>query len=207
MLYEVITFFNHGSWLLRVYAYSWLGFMAGCMLLFSDRFGWLNQGVFSDYLLSSFAGLAATLLAFSLAYRTYQEKAGRLRAKRQASEGLKRYFDIYHSANEGLFTSTLEGQLLAANPAYCRLFGFNDLHTMSKTAGRATQTLYANPRDRDDLLAQLLSSAAQAVSRDVQMRRADDTVFWARLSLRLSVITSYSIHYTKLYEQTMVLMM
>jgi len=185
-LLVVVYFFNHGSWLLRVYAYSWLGFMAGCMLLFSDRFGWLNQGVFSDYLLSSFAGLAATLLAFSLAYRTYQEKAGRLRAKRQASEGLKRYFDIYHSANEGLFTSTLEGQLLAANPAYCRLFGFNDLHTMSKTAGRATQTLYANPRDRDDLLAQLLSSAAQAVSRDVQMRRADGTVFWARLSLRLS---------------------
>lgn len=185
-LLVTVYFFNHGSWLLKVYAYSWLGFMAGCMLLFSDRFGWLHQGVFSDYLLSSFAALAATLLAFSLAYRTYQEKAGRLRAKRQASEGLKRYFDIYHSANEGLFTSTLEGQLLAANPAYCRLFGFNDLHTMSKTAGRATQTLYANPRDRDDLLAQLLSSAAQAVRRDVQMRRADGSVFWARLSLRLS---------------------
>ena len=83
-LLVTIYFFNHGSWLLKVYAYSWLGFMAGCMLLFSDRFGWLNQGVFSDYLLSSFAGLAATLLAFSLAYRTYQEKAGRLRAKRQA---------------------------------------------------------------------------------------------------------------------------
>ncbi len=185
-LLVALYFFNHGSWLLKVYAYSWLGFMTGCLLLFCDRFGWLHQGVFSDVLLSSFAVLAAVLLAFSLAYRTYQEKVGRLRAKRQASEGLKRYFDIYHSANEGLFTSTLEGQLLAANPAYCQLFGFNDLHSMSMTAGRAVQTLYANPRERDDLVAQLLSSAAQAVRSDVQMRRADGSVFWARLSLRLS---------------------
>lgn len=69
----------------------------------------------SDYLLSLFSTMAAFLLTFSLAYRTYQEK-GRIRAKRQATEGLKRYFDLYHSATEGLFTSTLEGQLLAANP-------------------------------------------------------------------------------------------
>lgn len=179
-------FLHRGSWLQRLYCYAWLGFMLGCLTLFASRFNWLHELWISEYLLSVFSVLAATLLCFSLAYRTYIEKKGRMRARRQASEGLKRYFELYHSAKEGLFTSTLEGQLLAANPAYCQMFGYDDIQTMATTVGRITNTLYVNPKDRDDLLARLFTNGEEAVRSDVEMRRKDGSTFWARISLRIS---------------------
>ena len=179
-------FLRRGSWLQRLYCYAWLGFMLGCLALFSCRFNWLHDEWVSEYLLSLFSSLAAFLLCFSLAYRTYIEKKGRMRAKRQASEGLKRYFELYHSASEGLFTSTLEGQLLAANPAFCRMFGYDDIQMMATTIGRTTHALYVNGKDRDDLLARLFTSAKDGVRSDVEMRHKDGTTFWARISLRIS---------------------
>ncbi len=181
-----LYFIRRGTWLQRLYCYSWLGFMLGCLSLFATRYTWLREEWISEYLLSLFSSMAALLLCFSLAYRTYLEKKGRMRAKRQASEGLKRYFELYHSANEGLFTSTLEGQLLAANPAYCRMFGYDDIQTMATTVGRTTHALYVNGKDRDDLLAKLFTSSKEGVRSDVEMRHKDGTTFWARLSLRIS---------------------
>lgn len=181
-----LYFLRRGSWLQRLYCYSWLGFMIGCVSLFATRFNWLQEEWISEYLLSLFSAMAAFLLCFSLAYRTYQEKKGRMRAKRQATEGLKRYFDLYHRANEGLFTSTLEGQLLAANPAFCRMFGYSDIQTMATTVGRKTHALYVNPQDRDDLLAKLFTSSKEGIRSDVEMRHQDGSTFWARLSLRIS---------------------
>ena len=182
----VVLFTQRGGWLQRLYCYSWLGFMLGCLSFFANRFAWLTNEWLSDYLLSAFSAMAALLLCFSLAYRTYQEKKGRMRAKRQASEGLKRYFELYHSANEGLFTSTLEGQLLAANPAYCRMFGYDDVQSMALTVGRTTHLLYVKPTERDELLAQLFSSPKEGVRSDVEMRHRDGSTFWARISLRIS---------------------
>ncbi|WP_409420071.1 EAL domain-containing protein [Pseudaeromonas sp. ZJS20] len=182
----VFFFIGRAGWLQRLYSNAALGFLASCLLLFANHLGWWQQGWITDYLISAFSALAAALLVFALAYRTYQEKRGRLRAKRQVSEGLKRYFELYHNANEGLFTSTLEGQLMAANPAFCRLFGYADFQIMASSAGRKTQSLYAQPNERDDLLAQLFSNSQQGVRKDVQMRRPDGTTFWARLSLRIS---------------------
>lgn len=179
-------FLHRGSWLQRLYCYAWLGFMLGCLALFASRFNWLHEEWISEYLLSLFSSMAAFLLCFSLAYRTYIEKKGRMRAKRQASEGLKRYFELYHSANEGLFTSTLEGQLLAANPAFCRMFGYDDIQTMATTVGRTTHALYVNGKDRDDLLARLFTSAKEGIRSDVEMRHHDGSTFWARISLRIS---------------------
>jgi diguanylate cyclase (GGDEF)-like protein/PAS domain S-box-containing protein len=181
-----LYFIRRGTWLQRLYCYSWFGFMLGCLSLFATRYTWLRDEWISEYLLSLFSAMAAFLLCFSLAYRTYLEKKGRMRAKRQASEGLKRYFELYHSANEGLFTSTLEGQLLAANPAFCRMFGYDDIQTMATTVGRTTHVLYVNGKDRDDLLAKLFTSAKEGVRSDVEMRHKDGTTFWARLSLRIS---------------------
>lgn len=152
--------------------------MVGCLSLFATRYNWLQKEWISEYLLSLFSAMAAFLLCFSLAYRTYLEKKGRMRAKRQASEGLKRYFELYHSANEGLFTSTLEGQLLAANPAFCRMFGYDDIQTMATTVGRLTHNLYVNGKDRDDLLARLFGSTKEGVRSDVELRHKDGTTFW-----------------------------
>ncbi len=181
-----LYFLRRGSWLHRLYCYSWLGFMVGCLSLFATRYNWLQKEWISEYLLSLFSAMAAFLLCFSLAYRTYLEKKGRMRAKRQASEGLKRYFELYHSANEGLFTSTLEGQLLAANPAFCRMFGYDDIQTMATTVGRLTHNLYVNGKDRDDLLARLFGSTKEGVRSDVELRHKDGTTFWGRISLRIS---------------------
>lgn len=185
-VFYTLLFTHKGGWLQRLYCYSWLGFMLGSICYFANRFAWITSEWVGDYLLSLFSTMAAFLLTFSLAYRTYQEKKGRIRAKRQATEGLKRYFDLYHSATEGLFTSTLEGQLLAANPAYCRMFGYDDVQTMASTIGRTTHMLYVSPTERDDMLAALFSSSKDGVRRDVQMRHKDGTTFWARISLRIS---------------------
>lgn len=81
-----IYFLRRGT-IARLYCYSWFGFMLGCLSLFATRYTWLRDEWISEYLLSLFSAMAAFLLRFSLAYRTYLEKKGRMRAKRQASKG------------------------------------------------------------------------------------------------------------------------
>jgi PAS domain S-box-containing protein len=76
---------------------------------------------------------------------------------------------------EAVYHSSPEHGLLFVNRAYVRMFGYSsieELHSVPR------EKLYANPADREWLLA-LVASEGGLVNQEVEYRRKDGSTFWA----------------------------
>lgn len=75
--------------------------------------------------------------------------------ERALRESEKKHRSIFENATEGIFQISLDHDLLSANPAMARIFGYASVkELMTKSAGFLRQTL--NSADRVNLLAQVL---------------------------------------------------
>lgn len=98
-------------------------------------------------------------------------------------ESERRYRNIFDSATEGIFQSTLEGTFLHINPAMIRMFcinpdanieSFNDLREM----------IYADPNDRDRMVDRLLQEEV-VDNYETKMMRQNGAIFWASINCHL----------------------
>ena len=79
--------------------------------------------------------------------------------RRQAEEALlaseRKYRGLFENSIEGIFQSTLEGRLVAANPQLARYFGYATPEEFLSGEGNDTAELYADPGTRLELLRRL----------------------------------------------------
>ncbi len=169
----------------RTFAFSWLLFFAACLVLVLSQFGYLaNDRSWQYLLLASVIGSMA-LMSYGLAQRMQQANEQSNLANQQALQSLQQYYDIYHNAVEGMFTTTLNGQLIAANKSLLNILGYQDTSQMEmdvKHYGMAKY--YANPDDRTHLVRQLQHSNNQSF--ELRALKADGSPFWAQMSARLA---------------------
>jgi PAS domain S-box-containing protein len=93
------------------------------------------------------------------------------------------YRGIFEHAVEGIFRSTAAGRHLLVNPAMAKIYGYESPQDMLATVRDIGRQLYADPRDRDELLRRL--GAEGAVSRfECRGLRKDGTIFWVSQSVR-----------------------
>ncbi len=88
-------------------------------------------------------------------------------------ESEHRYRGLFDNVVEGVYQVTLDGELLTANQALVQMLGyqsFEELHALG-----STEALYANPADREELLARLRRDG-ELVEAEYQLRRRDGTV-------------------------------
>ncbi|NCD24722.1 MAG: PAS domain-containing sensor histidine kinase [Deltaproteobacteria bacterium] len=95
-----------------------------------------------------------------------------------------KYKSIFDHAQEGIFQATLDGTYLNLNPAMARIFGFQSTGAMRMYYTDIATQMYLHPRDRGDLLREGIAKG-YIPSRDIQLKRRDGSVFWARLGGRL----------------------
>jgi PAS domain S-box-containing protein len=99
----------------------------------------------------------------------------------QASEAA--YRDIFENAAEGIFQATPEGQPLLANRAMANMFGYDSpKEFMDGVTDLATQ-LYADPKQREDLLQRLLAEET-VTGYELEAKRKDGASFYAQISAR-----------------------
>lgn len=112
-------------------------------------------------------------------------------ALKEAEEALKasegHYRGIYANAPMGIFHSTREGELLDANPAFARMFGYDSIEDMVVTVNRegGTTILYADPEERPGYIRQVTGSGAWQTF-EVQFRKKDGSFFISTLTFRMN---------------------
>ena len=79
---------------------------------------------------------------------TAQDITERVKAAAALTESEERYRSLFDEAIEGMFRTGLDGTILAANPAFARLVGYDSPETL---VGTSTLSFYADPAERSAL--------------------------------------------------------
>ena len=114
---------------------------------------------------------------------TAMDITDRVEARLRLEQSEERYRSIFENAVEGIYRSSLDGRILAINPAAAHILGFDspdeamaELHNL--------RHVYADPAQRDELIRQLAEKGSVS-GFEVQFRRADGSLIWAELSVRV----------------------
>lgn len=102
-------------------------------------------------------------------------------ASRALMESEERLSAIFNNAPLGLFLSTFSGRIEEVNPELVRMLGYE---SREELLAAAPHSLYAEPRQRDQILQQLLASPS-GVSRELMLRRKDGELVPAKISASL----------------------
>ena len=86
----------------------------------------------------------------------------------RASE--KKFRTLFENVLDGVYRSTRDGQIISANPALVRMLGFDSEEELCASANKGG--LYVNPKDRDDLIANLEANS-QVTNHEYWLRRKD----------------------------------
>ncbi len=105
----------------------------------------------------------------------------RQEAERRALNLETRLDGLLNRLNVGVFRSTVEGQLINANPAFRRIFG---IAASADITGINIANLYQQTEERSALI-QRLEREGRIQDHHVRQRRVDGAVIWASLSKTL----------------------
>ncbi|MBI4467824.1 MAG: PAS domain S-box protein [Acidobacteria bacterium] len=86
-----------------------------------------------------------------------------------------KYRGIFEDAVVGIYQSTPEGKILAANPTLVRMLGFQSVDELLQVP---VPQLFVNPGDRQEVLDELRRH--QVFRTESRLRRADGSCFWVR---------------------------
>jgi diguanylate cyclase (GGDEF)-like protein/PAS domain S-box-containing protein len=164
----------------RTFVWACIFTLFAALLLTLNQAGYLHADFNWSYLLFSLVLLCLALTSFNLhKFQLAAERAAPSKAE------LLHYHDIFHNAVEGMFTTTLDGQLLNANQALLSILGYDTLSQLKQDiAGTGMARFYADPSERQYMLQQL--EAGSKKSFEVRGLRSDNSPFWAMMSVRLA---------------------
>ncbi|WP_445637828.1 histidine kinase [Nostoc sp. DSM 114161] len=98
---------------------------------------------------------------------------------RQKAANLEiRFQTLLNRLNVGIYRATFDGSLLECNPAFLRLIGLGSLP--QEQASRFIE-LYFQPEDYTQLINQLRENG-EVRDKEIQLRRADGSLIWVRVS-------------------------
>jgi diguanylate cyclase (GGDEF)-like protein/PAS domain S-box-containing protein len=96
----------------------------------------------------------------------------------------QRYHNMYRNAVQGMFQSSLSGELIRVNPAYSRFLGYASTEEMLRhNAGAAD--LYYDPNERQRIV-KALKRRGFLANYEVKLRRKDGKPVWGLANYRLS---------------------
>lgn len=108
-------------------------------------------------------------------------------AQRRAEEERRlaesRYRHIFENSIEGLFQTTPDGRLLAANPALARMAGYGSPAELIEECGHFVSDRYVRAEDRRQFTALMARDGAVAEF-ETELRRRDGTTAWVSLNAR-----------------------
>jgi PAS domain S-box-containing protein len=107
----------------------------------------------------------------------------RLSAEKALREAEGRYRGIFEEALEGIFRTTADGRVLAANPALARMLGYDSAEEAMSAITDAAHQVWLDPNERSRCL-QVLEEHEAVRGYECQLKRKDGTAIWVSLNLR-----------------------
>lgn len=168
----------------RYYLIAWGVLLTVAFLNILYPLGLVPHAWAGEYRLLGASALETMLLSFALADRIRHLRGQNRTAQKRALEHLTRYQTLYQEAPYGIYTGALDGEMLAANPAALRIFGYDSLEAFRRD-GRGIREHYSEPVERDLLLAEL-AARGHCTGFETRFRRRDGDEVWVSLSCRLT---------------------
>jgi len=122
----------------------------------------------------------------------------RKRAEKALRHTERKYRDIFENAGEGIFQSTPDGRLLAANPALARMHGFDSPEELTRSLTDISREIYVDPERRKEFK-HLLDAFGMVRGFEHQVFRKDGSKIWISVNARVVRDEQDSIRY---YEGT-----
>jgi diguanylate cyclase (GGDEF)-like protein/PAS domain S-box-containing protein len=96
----------------------------------------------------------------------------------------QRYHNMYRNAVQGMFQSSLSGELIRVNPAYSRFLGYASTEEMLQLRAGAAD-LYYHPAERQRMI-KVLKRRGVIANYEVKLRRKDGKPVWGLANYRLN---------------------
>jgi two-component system cell cycle sensor histidine kinase/response regulator CckA len=110
-------------------------------------------------------------------YGIYQDITERCAAERAQQEAEKKLSLLFENAVEGIFQTTVDGQLLSVNPALARMCGYSSPTEMLALVHDIGRDFYADPQTRLEFQREMEEhGAVQAF--EYQLRRKNGALIW-----------------------------
>lgn len=99
------------------------------------------------------------------------------------AEAAAHMHSMFENAVQGMYEGTLDGRIVAANPAFAAMLGYASVEEMLPIDNFARQH-YMEPGLRDAMVAELLEKGS-VTNREVHLKRADGVPVWGLANIRL----------------------
>lgn len=145
---------------------------------------------------------ALGMLSFVVAISASERLSHRnqLTEQEQKIHDLHHFYELFKNSAEGLYTSTLDGELISINPAMCQLFGYDDEASMLASVG-STSDFYASENDRDLLLGELIEQGV-VLGREIKGKKRNGAEFWFSLSCQMRTENGSNYLYGSIFDVT-----
>jgi PAS domain S-box-containing protein len=111
------------------------------------------------------------------------ERRQREQALRESRE---RYQRLYENTLAGVFATSADGRLTAANTALARIFGYENAGQMLEKVTNVADSLYAEADDRARVLESLTGQEGPAATEEVRIKRRDGSPGWILLTAAIA---------------------
>ena len=170
----------------RFYVLSLVYFILGIDIHILTRFGLLGEFEFADYVSAWAALVVLVYLCWNFAKQMAHDRVVKKDVEKQMTSVNERYYSVFQNAAEGMFTTSIEGNILAINKSMCRMLGFIDLEEMNKSGHFTADEFYADPDLRDNIIATL---RIEGEVNNIDMTGYDryGEIFHGEINMRLNV--------------------
>jgi diguanylate cyclase (GGDEF)-like protein/PAS domain S-box-containing protein len=117
----------------------------------------------------------------TLLYAIVHDVTERRRIEMALEEARTKYRDIYEGALEGMFQTTIEGQILAVNPALAKMLGYESPEDLLTSVKDLAREIWQNPDERSRYVETLLERGSVR-GYECRFRRKDGTIIWVLLN-------------------------
>ncbi|MGB8801207.1 MAG: PAS domain S-box protein [Candidatus Acidiferrales bacterium] len=117
-------------------------------------------------------------------YGIYQDITERCEAERAQQEAEKKLSLLFENAVEGIFQTTVNGQLLSVNPALARMCGYSSPMEMLATVHDIGKDFYADPQTRLEFQRAMEENGAVEAF-EYQLRKKSGALIWISENARV----------------------
>ena len=170
----------------RFYVLSLVYFILGIDIHILTRFGLLSEFEFADYVSGCSALIVLIYLCWNFAKQMAHDRIVKKDVEKQMISVNERYYSVFQNAAEGMFTTSIEGNILAINKSMCRTLGFINLEDMNKSGHSKADEFYADPQLRATIMETL---RVEGEVNSVEMSGYDryGEIFHGEINMRLNI--------------------